>query len=166
MRIERRPDCLVVQLSSESDTERLGRALAAALSRGSVVGFVGPLGAGKTRLSRAISESFGVPPESIGSPTFTLIHEYPGTIPIRHFDTYRLRSPEDFDDLGASDYWASGDGICLIEWADRIWDRLPRNAWRVDLSIASPSSRLAEIRGPGLDELTRALEHDNSEASP
>src|SRR5947209_2081564 len=122
MRIEATDQSLTIEAESEADTERVGRALAAVVGPGVVVGLVGPLGAGKTRLVRAVAEALGVEPGAIASPTFVLIHEYQGTLPVYHFDAYRLRDPSQFDALGAADYWDAG-GVCLVEWADRVADR-------------------------------------------
>ena len=101
-----------------------GPALADLAEPGTVLGLIGPLGAGKTRLVRAIAESLGVDPAAIASPTFVLIHEYEGGIPVFHFDAYRLESAQAFEDLGVADYWNAG-GICLVEWADRVLGLLP-----------------------------------------
>src|SRR5947209_171714 len=103
MQVERLGEnLLTIRIASEAETERLGRALAGVVSPGVVIGLVGTLGAGKTRLVRAIAESLGVEPGAIASPTFVLIHEYPGRLPIYHFDAYRLADPDEFDALGAS----------------------------------------------------------------
>src|SRR5262245_6464631 len=119
---------LAVVVESETETDRLGRVLAEIVGPGTVIGLVGPLGAGKTRLVRALGEALGVDPGAIASPTFVLIHEYAGRRPVYHFDTYRLGGPDEFDALGAADYW-DADGVCLVEWADRVADRLPDRAW-------------------------------------
>lgn len=124
------PDALMIDVGSEAETEQVGRALAGWVAPGTVIGLVGPLGAGKTRLVRAIAEALGVDPSAIASPTFVLIHEYEGDLPVFHFDTYRLKSPEEFEALGASDYYDAG-GLCLVEWADRVADLLPPDAWTV-----------------------------------
>src|SRR5271168_1876378 len=114
MQLERPGENLLsIRISSEAGTERLGQALAEVVAPGVVIGLVGTLGAGKTRLVRAIAEAMGVDPGSIASPTFVLIHEYAGRLPIYHFDTYRLNDSEAFDALGAADYWTDGDGVCL-----------------------------------------------------
>jgi tRNA threonylcarbamoyladenosine biosynthesis protein TsaE len=144
----------ILRLNDESETEQLGHRLAsqalAALEAGAagvVFGLVGPLGAGKTRLTRAIAESLGVDPAAISSPTFTLIHEYPGQVPVFHFDVYRLRSAAEFEDLGAADYWSAG-GVCLVEWADRVSDLLPADATWIRLEPAperGPTARLAHL---------------------
>src|SRR3954466_10639993 len=117
MRVERTGEsCLTIEVATESETARVGEALARVVGPGRVIGLVGTLGAGKTRLVRSIAEALGVDPRAISSPTFVLIHEYEGRMPIYHFDAYRLDGPDDFEALGASDYWAEGDGLCLIEW--------------------------------------------------
>src|SRR5262245_52202591 len=103
---------LTIELFSEEETERLGHALADLASPGVVIGLIGPLGAGKTRLVRAVAERLGVDSSAIASPTFVLIHEYEGIIPVYHFDVYRLASTQAFEDLGVADYWNAG-GICL-----------------------------------------------------
>jgi tRNA threonylcarbamoyladenosine biosynthesis protein TsaE len=146
--IERSDAVLAIHLQSEAETDRLGRALAEVVVPGVVIGLVGTLGAGKTRLTRAIAEGLGVDPGSISSPTFVLIHEYEGRIPVYHFDAYRLASADEFDALGAGDYFAAGDGLCLVEWADRVVDRLPHDAWLVSLETTGPHSRRAEVRFP------------------
>src|SRR5689334_5198093 len=106
MLVARAPQGLVIDADSESDTERLGRALAAEVRpEGTVIGLVGPLGAGKTRLARGIAEALGVDPGAIASPTFVLIHEYAGDIPVVHCDAYRLGSADEFEALGVADYW-------------------------------------------------------------
>ena len=140
MRVETTDHGLVVDVDSEAETEAVGRALARVVSPGTVIGLVGPLGAGKTRLARALAEALGVEPAAIASPTFVLIHEYEGRLPIYHFDTYRLGDPDEFEALGASDYW-DGAGVCLVEWADRVADRLPPGAWWVRVEPTGPGSR-------------------------
>lgn len=135
-----------VILEGEADTERLGRTLAPLVESGTVIGLVGPLGAGKTRLAKSLAGALGVPPEDVTSPTFVLIHEYPSDPPIAHFDVYRLETPEAFDALGPEDYYAGGF-VCLIEWADRVADRLPDDTWmiRFALNDADPNRRTVRI---------------------
>ena len=127
---------------------------------GTVIGLVGPLGAGKTRLTRAIAEALGVDPGAIASPTFVLIHEYEGIIPVYHFDAYRLGGPDDFEALGASDYW-DGGGVCLVEWADLVRDRLP--ARRLD---RARSSRPGRSRGGSHDRVPRRFAVRRPPAGP
>src|SRR5947208_874443 len=147
MQIERTDQGLTIVVASEAETEDVGRALAAVVGPGTVIGLVGPLGAGKTRLVRAIAEKLGVDPVAIASPTFVLIHEYEGRLPVYHFDTYRLRSPEEFASLGAGDYF-EGEGVCLVEWADRVADQLPASTWWVRLDPTGPEARRVRLTLP------------------
>lgn len=150
---------LRVAVAAEAETARLGAALAAVAGPGVVVGLVGTLGAGKTRLVRAFAEALGVDPGAISSPTFMLIHEYAGRLPVYHFDAYRLPDADSFDALGASDYWAEGEGVCLVEWADLVADRLPRSAWwvRIARSQAEPDGRTVDLEGPDAARLAGLL---------
>src|SRR5262245_48204892 len=147
MHVTRTLDGLSVELASEEDTARLGRALADLLKPGVVIGLVGPLGAGKTRLVRAIAEALGVDPQAISSPTFVLIQEYDGRLPVYHFDAYRLPAPEAFEDLGVADYWDSG-GVSLVEWADRVTELLPGDCWTITLCPTGPTARSVRIDLP------------------
>ena len=139
--------CLTIELLSEDDTARLGHAIAGMAQPGIVIGLVGPLGAGKTRLARAIAEALGVDPAAISSPTFVLIHEYSGRFPIYHFDAYRLESPAAFQDLGVTDYW-DGTGLCLVEWADRVRGLLPEHCWMITLEPTGAASRSVRFEPP------------------
>jgi tRNA threonylcarbamoyladenosine biosynthesis protein TsaE len=140
------PGLIEIELASEDDTARLGQVIAELIEPGTVIGLVGPLGAGKTRLVRAIAEALGVDPEAISSPTFVLIQEYNGRLPVYHFDTYRLTSPAAFEDLGVADYWDSG--VSLVEWADRVAGLLPPEGWTIALEPVGPTARRARIAVP------------------
>lgn len=145
------PEAVQVDLDDEADTERLGRVLAGVAPVDTVIALVGDLGAGKTRLARAFAGELGVEPSDVTSPTFTLIHEYEGRVPVFHFDAYRLAGDAEFEAIGADDYWEAG-GICLVEWADRVRGVLPRGAWRVELSSPEPGGpkRRARLLIPGV----------------
>jgi tRNA threonylcarbamoyladenosine biosynthesis protein TsaE len=133
-----------IDLADEPATDRLGRAIASAVLPNDVLGLIGPLGAGKTRLSRAIAEALGVDPRAIASPTFVLIHEYEGRLPVFHFDAYRLEGPAAFEALGVADYWEAG-GICLVEWADRVASLLPESATYLTIEPTGETSRRIDI---------------------
>jgi tRNA threonylcarbamoyladenosine biosynthesis protein TsaE len=149
---------LEIQIDSEAETDQLGQALARVVRPDVVIGLVGTLGAGKTRLVRAIAESLGVDPRAIASPTFVLIHEYPGPIPIYHFDAYRLTDPEAFDALGAAEYWTEGQGLCLIEWADLVADRLPGSTWWVRIEQFGPTGRVVKVESPEVEAIIAILD--------
>jgi tRNA threonylcarbamoyladenosine biosynthesis protein TsaE len=130
-------------------TEAFGRQLGASLFPGAVVALVGPLGAGKTHLTRAIAEGLHVEtPAAVTSPTFVLIQEYPGPIPVYHFDTYRLSSPQEFVELGVEEYLA-GDGVCVIEWADRVAGVMPADHLRIEIIPIGPTARRFVLTATG-----------------
>jgi len=130
-------------------TDALGRRLADHLFAGAVVALIGPLGAGKTHLVRAIAVELGVPNSRVvTSPTFVLIQEYSGRLPIYHFDAYRLRNSGEFVDLGAHEYF-EGKGVCLVEWADRVEDVLPQHYLRITLQITGETTRRITLEGRG-----------------
>jgi tRNA threonylcarbamoyladenosine biosynthesis protein TsaE len=114
-----------------------------------VVALVGPLGAGKTHLTRAVAEWLGVRnPAAVTSPTFVLIQEYPGRVPVYHFDAYRLSGPREFAELGVDEYFA-GDGVCVVEWADRVEETLPREHLRIEIEVIDEDRRRFWVTGRG-----------------
>jgi tRNA threonylcarbamoyladenosine biosynthesis protein TsaE len=114
-----------------------------------VIALVGPLGAGKTHLSRAIAEGLGIAkPAAVTSPTFTLIHEYPARVPIFHFDAYRLKNADEFLDLGATEYYDAG-GVCLIEWADKVEAALPAERLTIRITPVDENRRQVELTAVG-----------------
>lgn len=144
---------------NEHDTDRLGAALAKALPPGTVVGLVGTLGAGKTRLVQAVATAVGVPRESVTSPTFVLVNEYKGgRLPIYHFDTYRLKDDDEFLNLGPDEYF-DGNGITFVEWADRVAPLLPVGRLEITIDVTGESSRRISIRGTSLrtEEVTKNI---------
>jgi tRNA threonylcarbamoyladenosine biosynthesis protein TsaE len=145
---DKKTNSLQFRSNNEADTMRLGEALAAAFQPGCVVALMGNLGAGKTRLVQAIANGLGIDREDVTSPTFVLIQEYDGTLPIFHFDAYRLRDSDQFLELGADELMDS-QGICLIEWADRVEDVLPDDLLRIDIAIEAPAQRLFHLSGSG-----------------
>jgi tRNA threonylcarbamoyladenosine biosynthesis protein TsaE len=147
MKVKASDGDLAIELGSEDETALLGRAIADVVEPGVVIGLVGPLGAGKTRLVRAIAEAMGALPAAIASPTFVLIQEYAGRIPIYHFDAYRLRSREEFEDLGFAEYLGLG-GLCLVEWADRVRSLLPADCWMIEIEPTGPATRSVRCEFP------------------
>ncbi len=140
---------LTITVPDLAATETFGRRLGALLFPGAVVALIGQLGAGKTHLTRAVTEGLGVKnPAAVNSPTFVLIQEYPGCIPVYHFDTYRLASSREFTELGVEEYFAS-DGVCLIEWADKVTETLPPERLTITLHVTGPTSRIIELQAIG-----------------
>ncbi|MGH7127494.1 MAG: tRNA (adenosine(37)-N6)-threonylcarbamoyltransferase complex ATPase subunit type 1 TsaE, partial [Planctomycetaceae bacterium] len=123
-------------------------ALGDAVEAGTVVALVGDLGAGKTRLVQAIAETMGVERDAVTSPTFVLIQEHHGRLPIYHFDAYRLRDVDEFLELGVEEL-LGGEGVCLIEWADRVSDALPEDVLRIDIRVTGESSRAFHLSAAG-----------------
>ena len=147
MRVEPTSAGFVVAVDSEDETERFGQAVAGVAGPGTVIGLVGTLGAGKTRLARAIAGGLGVDPGAVLSPTFVLIHEYEGDLPVYHFDAYRLGSAALFEALGVSEYWDAG-GVCIVEWADLVAALLPADAWSVAIESTGPEGRRFSVSVP------------------
>lgn len=142
---------LVVEAVSDSEEEtmRFGERLGRALRTRAVVGLIGPLGAGKTRLVQGIARGAGYDGR-VRSPTFALLHVYSGRLPIRHIDLYRL---EQLDEATAGE-WEEAmetDGVTLVEWSDRFEDFLPTGAIEITLMPEGPSRRriVLTIDAPG-----------------
>ena len=136
------------EAADENATADLGAALAQALPDGTVVALYGTLGAGKTRLVQAIAEADGVDRRDVVSPTFVLMQPYQGRRPIYHFDAYRLRDEDEFEQLGPEEYYES-KGVTLIEWADRVSGCLPQARVDISIEVTGDQSRRFEIRGYG-----------------
>jgi tRNA threonylcarbamoyladenosine biosynthesis protein TsaE len=148
-----------IELRDLAATEELGRRLGQLLAPGAIIGLVGTLGAGKTHLTRAIAEGLGVyNTAAVNSPTFVLIQEYAGPIPLYHFDTYRLSSSREFLELGSEEY-LYGDGVCVLEWADKVQDVLPKDCLTLQIQILSETARRIEFTatGPASKELLAKL---------
>ena len=143
------PETLLLDVDNPAATAAFGRRLAGLLFPGAVVALVGPLGAGKTHLVRAIAEGLDIADSrAVSSPTFVLIQEYDARLPIYHFDAYRLRGPAEFAGLGVHEYFAA-DGVCLIEWADRVEECLPAEHLRIAITVTGESSRRFDVQGRG-----------------
>lgn len=137
-----------IVVASEAETDELGSRLAMAVEPGLVVGLVGDLGAGKTRLVRAVATVLGADPASVNSPTFVLIQRYDARMPIFHFDTYRLRDADEFADLGPEEYFSAG-GVCFVEWANRVEETLPLDCLRIEITPTGETSRTFRLTATG-----------------
>jgi len=140
-----------LHLRSESpeDTLAIARALGAGLRPGDVVALYGDLGAGKTLFCKGVGEALGIPPDRIVSPTFTIVTEHAGTVPLTHIDVYRLAGALEADEIGMREL-LSGDGVCLVEWAEKIEELLPTNCVRVRFSFSGDDCREIAITAPDL----------------
>jgi tRNA threonylcarbamoyladenosine biosynthesis protein TsaE len=137
--------------------EAWGRRLGAEAFPGLVIGLIGPLGAGKTTLVRAIVDGAGGDPSAVTSPTFILIQEYAGRFPIAHLDVYRLKSAQEYLDLGIDELIP--DALFLVEWADRVHDQLPADRLEITLSVTEETTRKVEWEAFGkVTELSTVLE--------
>ena len=136
-----------IQIESEEQTRSLGAVLADLLAPGDVVGLCGDLGAGKTLLAGAVTHALGVAPDvPITSPTFTLINEYRGRLPVYHMDLYRLGDPGELYELGLWEYY-DGEGVCLVEWCDRFSDLWPARALVLTLGLGPDEQRTVALAG-------------------
>ena len=135
----------LLDLASLDDTRAFGEHLGALAAPGDIITLAGSLGAGKTTLTQAIGKGLEVPdPFYITSPSFGLLHEYPGRIPLYHMDLYRLSSEEEIEELGFEDY-LYGNGLSVIEWPERLGTLLPGDRLEIELTFAGETARTAVL---------------------
>ena len=126
------------------ETQALGEKLGKTLKQGDVIALIGDLGTGKTCLTQGIARGVGIAPnEIVSSPSYILINEYSGTVPIYHIDLYRLENSEEIAELGLSEY-VEGDGICIIEWAERMTDALPDSCIKIHITLAEANASYSD----------------------
>ena len=125
--------------NNSTETLALGEALGARLRPGDVIALFGDLGAGKTTLTKGIAKGMGLPDE-VHSPTFTLIHEHIGAVPLYHVDLYRLVSENEVEGIGVEEY-IYGCGVTVIEWADRMRSMLPPKRLDIDIKMTGDDTR-------------------------
>jgi tRNA threonylcarbamoyladenosine biosynthesis protein TsaE len=140
-------------LPSRSATASFGKTIGRSLEAGAILALVGDLGAGKTTLVRGIAAGVGVPASEVTSPTFVLVHEYRGRLPLVHIDLYRLRHESEVAAIGLSEYF-TGTSAAAIEWADRFPSLLPDDRLEVELAHRSPGTRSARLCAKGPRSLT------------
>ncbi|MEI7906492.1 MAG: tRNA (adenosine(37)-N6)-threonylcarbamoyltransferase complex ATPase subunit type 1 TsaE [Bacteroidota bacterium] len=130
---------------NEEETIQAGEEFSRQLTAGSVVALVGDLGSGKTRFAKGISRGLGVK-ENVTSPTFTIVNEHPGgRLPLYHFDCYRLRTIAELDEIGYDEY-IFGSGVCVLEWADMIEPKLPKQRFDIRCALgADENERIITI---------------------
>jgi tRNA threonylcarbamoyladenosine biosynthesis protein TsaE len=142
-----------LELSSPSDTEALGQAIGKAVVGGEVLALIGDLGAGKTAFVRGIAVGLDAPLDCVSSPTFVLIHEYRGRLPLIHVDLYRLCTESEAGNIGLEDYFTDRS-VGAIEWADRFPRLLPPDRLEVRLMHKDPNTRTASATAHGPHSLT------------
>lgn len=131
---------LTFHTDSVDATRELGRAIGSNVRSGDILLLTGGLGAGKTTLTQGILWGLGSE-EYARSPTFVLVNEYDARVPVYHMDLYRLDSFEEIDGLGLDDY-LFGEGLCVIEWADKAQGYFPVDHMDISIETVSDSSRI------------------------
>lgn len=131
---------------SPEETRRIGERLGRRLSAGAVVACVGELGAGKTCFLQGLARGLGVS-ASVTSPTFVLVNQYRGRLPVYHLDAYRTASLTELLDLGVEEMF-HGDGVTVVEWADKLLPLLPPHAITVTITGLGDEPRQVVVEGP------------------
>ena len=134
---------LTFTTKSQEETIALGQKIGSKLKKGDIIAMQGTLAAGKTTITKGIAQALGIT-DTITSPTFCLISEYYGKMPLYHMDVYRLDGDEDFVNLGTDDM-IYGDGVSIIEWSEKIMDELPKTTIILKITPQDDGSRLIEI---------------------
>ena len=136
---------MIYHTNAPEETEKLGQAIGAKLSPGTVLAYRGDLGAGKTAFTRGLAKGLGIW-ESVTSPTYTIVNEsVSGRIPLFHFDMYRLKSAEDLWEIGWEDYLQRG-GVCAVEWSENVWEAL-ENPLVVTIEHLGGNARRITVEG-------------------
>ena len=137
--------------SSVEKTKKLGARIGKLLKKSSVVALSGEFGAGKTTLIKGIAKGLGVrETRYVNSPSFVIVKQYKGRFSVYHFDIHRIDKSSELETVGYEDFFY-GDGVTLIEWADKIKELLPNEYLDIHLSIKDENSRLIELGGVGED---------------
>ena len=130
--------------NSEEETMNLAKNIGDITKPGDIICLRGELGAGKTHFVKGFVTAFGISPETVSSPTFSIIQEYSGSIPVYHFDFYRLESAQEALEIGAEEYFY-GDGVSIIEWPERIESLLPDGIKEIQISSINKTTRKITI---------------------
>lgn len=146
----------LLRSNSAEETKELGRKLAPYLQAGDAVLLFGDLGAGKTQFVQGVARGLGIA-DDVTSPTFNILLEYRGTLPLYHFDLYRL-DPDSPDQLEDIDFFGvvEGDGASFIEWGDRFPDEMPEDRMEISLSVGDDQVRRIRVQPKGRRSLQLA----------
>lgn len=134
---------LTFETKTPEETIELGRKIGRKLKKGDIIAMQGTLAAGKTTITKGIAEALEIT-DTITSPTFCLISEYYGKMPLYHMDVYRLEGGEDFVNLGTDDM-LYGDGVSIIEWSEKVMDELPKRTIILKITPNEDGSRKIEL---------------------
>lgn len=121
----------VFESYSYEDTHKIADEIAKNLTGGEFIAMYGDLGAGKTAFVQGLAKSLGIE-NHITSPTFTIVNEYEGRLPLYHFDVYRIADPDEMYEIGYEEYIES-DGVCIVEWAELIEDLFPNDYYKITI---------------------------------
>ena len=138
---------LLLSSRSPEDTLEIARALGEVMEPGDVVALTGDLGAGKTLFCKGVGEALGVPPDRIVSPSFVIATEHRGRLPFTHVDVYRLGSLREAEEIGLPET-LSGNGVCVVEWAEKVTELLPMDSIRVTFTVPDGDRRSIEVAVP------------------
>lgn len=130
--------------SSEKETMELARKVGEETEVGDIICLKGELGAGKTHFVKGFVTAFGISPESVSSPTFSIIQEYSGDLPVYHFDFYRLENVREALEIGSEEYFY-GDGVSIIEWPERVEAILPGKVKEIHIASINNTTRKITI---------------------
>lgn len=151
---------------SAEETSRIGEKLGRLVNEGNIICLSGDLGAGKTAFTKGIAKGMGVE-DYVTSPTYTIINEYEGRLPLYHFDVYRLNDVEEMYELGYEEYFF-GDGVVVVEWADIVRDIIPgERLWITILNARGDDTReiIIEPTGEVYDNIVKGMEHNENSGS-
>jgi tRNA threonylcarbamoyladenosine biosynthesis protein TsaE len=137
----------IIITRSEKETFDWAKELGASAKQGSVFALYGELGTGKTIIAKGIAKGLGID-EDVTSPTFLMMEMYKGKLPLYHFDLYRIDNAGELDELNFEEYWF-GDGVSIIEWAEKAGDRIPDNPVKIILEWINDTERRISIEYPG-----------------
>jgi tRNA threonylcarbamoyladenosine biosynthesis protein TsaE len=145
-----------IYLENEEKTKDIGYKLGKLLDKKNILCLIGDLGAGKTTLTQSIAKGLEVD-DYITSPTFTIVNEYEGRVPLYHFDVYRIGSSDEMYDIGFDEY-INSDGVCIIEWANLIEDILPDEYLYIDLKYKENGREMIlNPKGEKYEEIIKEL---------
>ncbi len=136
-------NCVII--NNEKQTKDLAEKLSKLVNKGDIICLTGDLGAGKTTFTQSFAKGLEIE-EPVTSPTFTIIQEYEGRIPLYHFDVYRITHPTEMEDIGYEEYFF-GNGVCVIEWASLIEELIPKEHLWITITVEGPTERKVCLKG-------------------